>query len=119
MTHTKIRQHVPKSIWNKTCQESKQPECQRESARIATQRLKIIRCTNKNLHLTKQRTKNFLFFLKQYLTLFICLRTDLNKWFLEQNLKIAHKKLIFKLFVRHLSGDKRRNKEKENLINYV
>ena len=33
--------------------------------------------------------------------------------------KIANKKLISKLFVRHSSGDKRRNERKKNLIDFV
>ena len=45
-----------------------------------------------------------------------CSNSVLNKWFVVQNLKIANKKLISKLFVQHLSGDKRQNKEKRNSI---
>ena len=46
-----------------------------------------------------------LYFLQKYL----------NKWFIVQNLKIAKKKLISKLFVRHSSGDKRRNEGKNSI----
>ena len=43
----------------------------------------------------------------------------LNKWFVGQNLKVANKKLISKLFVRHSSGDIRRNEVKKNSIDFV
>ena len=46
-------------------------------------------------------------------------RKILNKCFLEQNSKIANKKLIIKLFVQHSSGDKRQNKGKKNSIDFV
>ena len=43
---------------------------------------------------------------------------NLIKWFMVQNLKIADKKLISKLFVRHSSGDKRRNEGKKSSIDF-
>ena len=43
----------------------------------------------------------------------------LNKRLVEENLKIANKKLISKLLVRNSSGDERRNEEKKNLIEFA
>ena len=43
----------------------------------------------------------------------------LNKKLVVENLKIANKKLISKLFVQNSSGDERRNEEKKNLIEFA
>ena len=76
----RIRQHVPKSIRNRTGQERKQPDAQVKQLiqyRIVTQRLETICYLTKNVHLTI-RTINFLFFPNTIRFPFISLRINFH-----------------------------------------